>query len=76
VRHYYLHPDTWFLIALNKIDGRFGDDGRWLLDVDTAFLVDDANAAGTFHFSSFVLCNEPWGGFGSDPIEQPVWPDP
>jgi hypothetical protein len=75
LRHYYLKPDTSFTVALDKIDGRFDDAGRWVLDVETAFLVDWSNEAGHFHFSSFVLCNEPWGGFGSDPKEQPVWPD-
>jgi hypothetical protein len=91
LRHYCQKPEMIFTVAVNKVDGHFGDDGRWLLDVETAFLAkhefsllrfDISGAAGHFHFSSFVLCNEAPvdlernpGRLYTDPVEQPVWPD-
>jgi hypothetical protein len=82
LRHRYLSPDTTFTVAVDKVDAHFGNEGQWLLNVETAFLDKNANAAAHFHFSSFVLCNEPPvdfeknpGQLYTDPIQQPVRPD-
>jgi hypothetical protein len=82
LRYLFLGTDTSFTAALDKLDGRFDEDGWWLLDVGTGLLSDHANGQWLFHFSSFVLCNEPPLDFERNPgqrfagaIDQPVWPD-
>lgn len=77
--------DSAFTYAVDNVDGKFAEDGRWMIVLDTAAQGSDPSApwesapgmAGWFHFSSWILCWEEGidprnpGRSGLDPIRQP-----
>lgn len=57
--------ETWFVIAVDRVDGFF-HEGRWWIAAEWAFGIDEDVPIAIFgaHYSSWVLCYEP-------PLEHP-----